>query len=137
MNTLRQRADALAQPLIWVERSRRASLWHTCIDYSPVRAIEAGDLHALHERTMGVLVAEGIECAHMVPPWADEACASVHPRRGAQSAMPREVDALSRPVWALPECIAAFGFDRQDVASRKQCKALADALAHEWGTHKG
>ena len=51
LNILRQRADALAQPLVWVEKASRGQTQDfACIDYSPLRLPDADALSTLHSR---------------------------------------------------------------------------------------
>lgn len=69
LNILRQRADALARPLVWLERHKSGGFWHACIDYSPVRAVEDVALHTLRMRTQHVLATAPTPCAFVDSPW--------------------------------------------------------------------
>jgi hypothetical protein len=120
-NTLRQRADALARPLIWLERHRLGEHWHTCIDYSPLRAVATELLNEQHERTMRAANAESIEWANLQAPWGDDDGAGTH------AVMPSEADLVERPIWALPACVARFGFLRDSDEQRKEAKRCVPA----------
>ena len=121
LNTLRQRADALATPLVWVERHRTGSLWHTNIDYSPVRCLGAQHLWALHELTLRTVAEVDAAPCVVTMPASDEL--------GARAVLPSEDDSRSQPIWRLPSCVARFGFAREDEQRRRACKRLAEALS--------
>ena len=151
LNCLRQRADALAQPLIWVEqyKSASASVDQVSIDYSPLRSLEATELSAAHARSSSVAAIMGIGAAPVAadyggagllpvdvqPPWATDGESG-----GAVAVLPPIGDTLSRPIWALRPTIARFVFSwRADAPplpwlDRKISKRLAAALAAEFGT---
>jgi hypothetical protein len=129
LNIMRQRADALALPLVWVERHREGELWHACVDYSPVRAVDADVLQELHGRTLRVAVAKAIVWASVDPPWPEGT--------GSDSVLVEQAELLSQPIWALPACTARFGFCRGLVEQQKQCKRFARALADEFQTGVG
>ena len=124
LNILRQRADALSKPSIWVERHRTGDLWYACIDYSPTRPLEATQLDEMLARTLRVVEAESIAFESIDPPWPLDA--------GATAVLPQEDDALSLPIWCLEACVARFGFRRAEDAQQKDCKRLAKALASEF-----
>ena len=43
----------------------------------------------------------------------------------------------TRPIWALPACVARFGYVREDEAQRKACKRLATTLQYVYLTTLG
>ena len=124
LNILRQRADALAQPLIWVERHRSGEWWYTCVDYSPVRAVETM-LRELHERTLRVVDDEAIRFAHVESPWSSGPASYDADHRVVDEAI------TSSAIWAVPACVSRFSFLREDDVQRKECKRLAEVLSRE------
>ena len=134
LNVLRQRADSLARPLIWIERLRSGDLWHTCVDYSPVRSREVPTLQALHRRALHVVHAEAIDVAHIEAPWQlsilEPDRSGPHGQRALVAVADESV--TSSPIWALPACAARFSFRKDDEMQRKECKRLAKALVHEF-----
>ena len=154
LNILRQRADALSRPLVWVERHRSGSFWHACVDYSPVRCTLSDELSTLHARTLELLAAEATPCAFTDAPWlahgrdADRANESTElefshddEQQGSNNAGVSRgaapllgLEDLTRPIWALPAIVARFGFVREDEAHRKACKRFAKVLAREFSS---
>ena len=158
LNTLRQRADALGQPLIYVERrsnSPRKALtttpdgdaldpaadW-TCIDYSPVRCSTSQEIAELYQRTQQTVIAccsDGIVPSHVQTPWrfhgSSENCDQIRGpsfeeiEPSIRSNVVDEKDLLSLPVWALLPCVVRYAFDD----GGKQSRRVAQALAHEFG----
>ena len=133
LNILRQRADSLARPLVWVERHRSGDLWHACVDYSPVRAPEMTTLQKLHRRTLNIVEAEAVSVANVETSWPLSELESDHSTGAHGDGVVDNVESLNtRPIWALPACTARFGFLRDDEARRRECKRLAAALAREF-----
>lgn len=107
LNTLRQRADALAQPLVWVERggARGGVRAASCtIDFSPLR----------------------YETRNAYEPIFTAACAAAHGALGERAplidSMLPEVATLEEvrdePIWALPPVLVRFGAPDGQAAKR-------------------
>ena len=132
LNCLRQRADALAQPLIWVEQ-HRDSLNYACIDYAPVRPLCHHELTALHERTLAAtaqLVSDdNAECSFDL---LNSPCAPGG--ESEQAVLPTQQQMLSLPIWALHPITARFQFRWREESNDKTSKRLAAALAAEFDT---
>jgi hypothetical protein len=106
LNTLRQRADALARPLVWVERVRGKAA-RTCVDVSPLRC--ARSAAACLERAYATvdLAATEVEIgAARID--VDAAALSDQLAHHPQTDEERE----SLPIWALEACIARFEHER-------------------------
>ena len=120
LNTLRQRADALGLPMVWVERhDARAGVDDdaACVDLSPVRCADLGELHEWSERCLVAARAAG-----GVP-----ALDQVSSRVGA--VQNTEAELAAWPIWALQPCVLRFM-----AAGPKACKQLAAALVDALGT---
>ena len=129
LNILRQRADALARPLVWVEKHRQGEAWFACIDYSPVRLVEADAIRELHARTLRVAEEEAIAYASLESPWTEA--------RGAEedaAAALLDDAILEQPIWALAPSVARFAFMRESEEQRKECKRCVRVLAREFAT---
>lgn len=119
LNILRQRADALAQPLVWVEKASRGQTQDfACIDYSPLRLPDADALSTLHSRA--------IECA--TDGGEPRPCEFVLPI----DAMPSKEQLQTLPIWALHWTVARFPTSREEEGG-KASKRLAARLAREFG----
>lgn len=114
LNILRQRADALAKPLVWVEQTRgrggesadRGA--RACIDASPLRWDNLAALASV--RAWSGDVAAAHRCAAVSAP--------------AWSLAPSE-DLACLPVWALPALLLSFEAPRDEP---QRAKRLAAAL---------
>ena len=118
LNTLRQRADALAQPLVWAEflPNGESGTWACCVDFSPLRCASEG------ERKRWVRL-----CHDTVV----EAGGTGIPPVGAVLEMPSVADITSLPIWQLPWDVAAFEPrpPPPPVDGAKWCKSTAARLA--------
>ena len=119
LNILRQRADALAQPLVWVDLAGRkrqsdaaeananadadadAAAYRShitpapamvCADLSPMRMADPAEWAAIHERCIAVV--ESSEHAALLPPPTLVPCAA-----------PSEEECATMPIWQLPACV--------------------------------
>ena len=117
LNTLRQRADALATPLIFVElTNQREGVVNdaTCVDLSPLRCIEANELIEWQDR-----------CNRVALPLSS-ATAAHQPDITVQHAVD---ELISWPIWAVAPLLLRF-----EASNTKTCKRLASDLAHELQT---
>jgi len=137
LNCLRQRADALAVPLIWVEQHKEFTDL-TCIDYSPLRSLTAEDLFEAHTRALSTAATcHDTGVLESQEPWSSDGDC-----KGAAAALLPLDQVLTRPIWALHPLIARFKFCWQSSDSprsgvdNKSSKRLATALAAEFGTAK-
>jgi hypothetical protein len=130
LNTLRQRADALGLPMVWVERhDARAGVDDdaACVDLSPVRCAHVDELHEWSERCLVAARAAG------GVPAPDQVSSRVVANTEAELA--------AWPIWALQPCVLRFVMaggpakDQERAAGNpKACKQLAAALVHALGT---
>ena len=130
LNTLRQRADALAQPLIWVSQVKGKCLEDsspggTVIDLSPLRLPSEDALQEVHARCC--TVARAVVAPEMDQ---DEASSLLRPR--APLVPPPPHDLATRAIWALPRLELHFT-DGTAEPGAKVHKRLAAALASDFG----
>lgn len=130
LNTLRQRADALAEPMVWVERADRRGGWLdcTCVDLSPLRCTDTDELRSWYERCKEIAL---------------DAEASIIGEAAVIAAAPTvqhtEVELATWPIWALQPCELRFSGGRrislavascqEDLSPLKRSKRLAALLA--------
>ena len=118
LNTLRQRADARARPLVWVEQVAHDTA-HTCVDVSPLRDAAAAQA-LLGEATRVALGTDGSVVVEL---------------DAADTEQNTAEERSSLPVWALEPCVARYvcidgGEDVRtpEKRSKRLAKRLADAL---------
>ena len=107
LNSLRQRADALARPLVWVEQGTEHD--KCCIDFSPLRCDDPLKLRPLLEL-------------------ARKAAREFEAQECETGELFDTLDTQlmqSQPIWALPPLTARFSTSRENP---KQSKQLAAAL---------
>ena len=149
LNILRQRADALAQPLIWVDlvghkrpallEDRTGTTPPTMVnaDLSPMRTADPAELAALQER-----------CLRVAQSFEDAAFSLPLPTFDGLST-PSAEEFATLPIWKLPACTIQFAMTGRSCAHvqaregeppadaaalAKLGKKLAAALAAELGT---
>ena len=123
LNTLRQRADALGLPMVWVERhDARAGVDDdaVCVDLSPVRCADVDELHEWSERCLvAARAAGGVSALDQV---------------SSRVVQNTEDELAAWPIWALQPCILRFLGPGQDLeraaGNPKACKQLAAALVN-------
>eukprot|EP00965_Chrysotila_dentata_P196232 6177454-Pleurochrysis_carterae.AAC.4 len=118
LNTMRLRADALARPLIWVERRNIAGApaHSCCIDMSPLRIEDSHCCSLLLSRACSVAMASaGGELA---------AEPVIHIGTGASVEQ-----ILESPIWAIPAVMATFEAPTQHP---HMAKAIAAKLVEEF-----
>ena len=110
LNSLRQHADALGKPLVWVERGH--PLDHTCVDISPCRCTAETEIAAVSEAISVVAEQEPLALSIAIP----------------TATTGGDLDQLCRcAIWELPRVVWRFSCDRE--ADEKLSKRLAAALA--------
>lgn len=115
LNTLRQRADALDQCLVWCQQARSADGEDICcIDLAPRRLCDAHELERLRERAVDVA----------------SAISGIHLHDGNAPLMPLAPDQLDLPIWRLPALVTRFVSSHADP---QLSKSLARGLALEFG----
>lgn len=115
LNILRQRADALAQPFVWMEKAQATSrMDYACVDFSPLRCADVEQLSAMRGR-----------CVELLEPAHRELFKELQ----TPLLMADIADLRVLPIWSLLPQLVRFECNR---IHRKICKDFVASLAAEF-----